>query len=37
MPPDKVELRFDRPFAYAVIDLATGVPMFLGVMENPEA
>lgn len=37
MPPDKIELRFDRPFAYAVIDLATGVPMFLGVMENPEA
>ena len=36
-PPVKVELRFDRPFAYAVIDLATGVPMFLGVMENPEA
>ena len=30
-----VTLRFDRPFAYAVVDLASGVPLFLGVMENP--
>lgn len=37
--PEKqpVELHFDRPFAYAVIDLATGVPLFQGVMESPAA
>ena len=38
MPENRpVELHFDRPFAYAVIDLATGVPLFQGVMENPAA
>ena len=38
MPENQpVELHFDRPFAYAVIDLATGVPLFQGVMENPAA
>ncbi len=36
-PPVATELHFDRPFAYAVVDLATGVPLFLGVLENPAA
>ena len=35
--PVATELHFDRPFAYAAVDLATGVPLFLGVLENPAA
>lgn len=32
---ESVELHFDRPFLYAVVDLTTGVPLFVGVLENP--
>ncbi len=32
-PP--VELKLDSPFAYAVLDLETGVPLFIGLLENP--
>ena len=32
-PP--VELVFDRPFCYAVVDLERGVPLFLGTYERP--
>lgn len=31
-----IVLTFDRPFAYAVVDAVTGVPLFMGVMEAPE-
>ena len=37
MPMDYVTLRFDRPFVYAVVDLETRLPIFIGVMENPAA
>ena len=32
-PP--VELVFDRPFCYAIVDLERGVPLFLGTFEAP--
>ncbi len=28
-------LSFDRPFLYAIVDLETGLPLFMGIMENP--
>ena len=35
MPMPGVEMRFDRPFLYAVVDVESGMPLFLGVMEDP--
>ncbi len=29
-------LNFNRPFVYAVIDTQTGLPLFIGAMENPQ-
>ena len=26
---------FDRPFIYGIIDTETGIPLFMGIMENP--
>lgn len=26
---------FDRPFIYGIIDTETGIPLFIGIMENP--
>lgn len=34
-PPKEVIL--NRPFIYAIIDNSTGLPIFLGTMENPES
>ena len=31
------ELILDRPFLYGVMDLQTGIPLFVGIMENPAA
>lgn len=31
------ELHFDRPFVYAVLDLDTMTPLFVGVMDDPSA
>ncbi len=28
-------MAFDRPFLYAIVDLETGLPLFMGIMENP--
>ena len=34
MPPeDGVRLVFDRPFLYGIVDLQTGLPLFLGTFE----
>ena len=33
--PAAPELAFDRPYVYAVVDLTTGVPLFLGAMDDP--
>ncbi len=35
MPASGLEIRFDRPFLYAIVDVENGMPLFLGVMENP--
>jgi len=35
VPPEIIYL--DRPFVYMIVDLETGVPVFLGVMMNPSA
>lgn len=35
MPMEGLDMRFDRPFVYAVVDMENGMPLFLGVMENP--
>ena len=38
MPADDfVILNFDHPFVYAVIEVDTGIPVFMGVMNNPAA
>lgn len=38
LPVDEpIVLTFDKPFVYAIVDTETGVPLFAGVMENPEA
>lgn len=37
LPSGDITLTFDRPFLYGIIDLLTGLPVFIGVMENPEA
>ena len=38
MPADDfITLTFDRPFVYAVIELDTGIPVFMGIMNNPAA
>lgn len=29
------KLVFDRPFIYSIVDLNTGLPLFMGIMENP--
>lgn len=26
---------FDRPFVYGIVDVTTGIPLFIGIMENP--
>ncbi len=37
MPLSDKQLTFDRPFLYGIIDLQTGMPLFVGIMENPAA
>jgi serpin B len=32
---DFITLSFDRPFVYAIVALGTGLPIFLGALENP--
>ena len=34
-PTDQVWLSFDHPYIYAVMDLTTGVPLFLGAVTDP--
>ena len=33
---DKI-LRFDRPFLFGIADARSGLPVFIGLMEKPEA
>lgn len=32
---DPIQMHLDHPFVYSVIDLVTGVPLFVGVMDQP--
>lgn len=36
MPEPKPTIDFNRPFIYSVVDNNTGLPVFLGIMDNPE-
>ena len=36
-PPPELNIRFDRPFALAVVHLPTGAALFVGSVEAPEA
>ncbi len=35
MPVETIELTFDRPFVYCIIDMETLLPIFTGIMEDP--
>ncbi len=37
MPMSEKELVFDKPFVYGIMDLDAGMPLFVGIMEKPEA
>jgi serpin B len=37
MPAYDVEMVFDQPFLYGIMDLKTGIPLFVGILENPQA
>lgn len=34
---EPVELHFDSPFVYAVVDTDTGLPLFMGILDDPSA
>lgn len=33
--PDKPVVRFDRPFLYMIMDMESGVPLFMGIVDQP--
>ncbi len=35
MPIELPRVVFDRPFVYGIVDVTTGIPLFIGIMENP--
>lgn len=35
MPIELLKIVFDRPFVYGIVDITTGIPLFMGIMENP--
>ena len=37
MPLIERQLIFDRPFLYGIMDMKAGIPLFVGIMENPAA
>ena len=37
MPISDKQLILDKPFLYGIMDLKTGMPLFVGIMENPVA
>lgn len=34
-PSYDIELTFDKPFIYGILDMTTGIPLFVGILENP--
>ena len=37
MPVSDKQLDFNRPFIYGIVDTVTGLPLFLGIMDDPTA
>jgi len=37
MPLIERQLVFDRPFLYGIMDMKAGIPLFVGIMDNPAA
>ncbi|NLI96766.1 MAG: serine proteinase inhibitor, partial [Synergistaceae bacterium] len=37
IPAVEREITFDRPFLYGIMDLEAGIPLFVGILENPAA
>lgn len=37
LPTADKQLDFNRPFIYGIVDTVTGLPLFLGIMEDPAA
>ncbi len=35
MPTSEIDIRFDRPFVFGIVDNASGTPLFLGLLETP--
>jgi serine protease inhibitor len=35
MPMPEFEIRFDRPFFYCIVDMETGIPLFIGILTDP--
>ncbi|MDR0283598.1 MAG: serpin family protein [Propionibacteriaceae bacterium] len=35
LPTDEITVTFDRPYLYAVVDQVTGVPLFIGALDDP--
>lgn len=36
-PMGDIRLTFDRPFIYGIVDTITGLPLFLGILDDPAA
>ena len=34
-PPRTIDLIFNTPYMYAIVDMSTGIPLFMGVVDNP--
>lgn len=34
--PEPLELYFDRPFVYMILDMETQIPLFVGILDDPE-
>lgn len=34
-PPEPIELTLDTPYLYAIVDVESGVPLFIGCMDDP--
>ncbi len=37
MPPVNIQLNFDRPFLFGILDTQSNVPLFMGILDNPAA
>ena len=37
LPASDIQLTFDQPFIYGIMDWETGTPLFVGILENPAA